>query len=76
MNKLLKLVIDATDNFITEKDITIRNNSIYLSIFSSINSGFARKVSPSDSPRTIKLFFKELKAYDEECNSEHFGELI
>ena len=76
MNKLLKLVIDAADNFITEKDITIRNNSIYLSIFSSINSGFARKVSPSDSPRMIALFFEELRAYDEECNSEHFGELI
>jgi len=70
MESLFKKIREATEHFITEKEIRFFNGAYYVAIYSSENSGFARKISYSDSPRTKQLFFEAIKEYDKLCNKE------
>ncbi len=67
MNKLITEVNNAVEKFIAEKQIVIQNTSIYVSIFSNMGNGFARRISASESPRSKKEFFDALEEYDELC---------
>jgi len=70
MEALLSRVYKATEHFMTEKHIVIINGGIYVSIFSSNGSGFAKRVAPGQSPRVIEEFFSALERYDEQYYKE------